>query len=141
MLVYTCFRAFSSSQLFSQPRKNARDRGHACPHGCEKSCEGTSGLHQNICFDVVFLYEHIITCLFTHVFVPFSAYFYLPPPPPPPHLIYIKGRLSRDRPGTRLVSCPDAHRTRAPLFQRPRVPGIMLSLELTNCGQWQEMIP
>ena len=65
-------------------------------------------IHENMCFDVVFLYENIRTCLFTYVFSPFSAHFYPPlhhngkgsfkglfksdgsqhssslPPPPPP---------------------------------------------------------
>ena len=33
---------------------------------------------RNMCFDVVFMYENIITCLFTRfrVFSPFSAHFY-----------------------------------------------------------------
>ena len=34
-------------------------------------------IHENMCFDVVFLYENIRTCLFTYV-SPFSAHFYPP---------------------------------------------------------------
>ena len=38
--------------------------------------------HENMCFDVVVLYENIQTCLFTYVcfpvFSPFSAHFYPP---------------------------------------------------------------
>ena len=35
-------------------------------------------IHENMCFDVVFLYENIRTCLFTYVFLYFSAHFYPP---------------------------------------------------------------
>ena len=44
-------------------------------------------IHVNMCFDVVFLYENITTCLFTHfhVFSPFSAHFY------PHYITVVKG--------------------------------------------------
>ena len=35
-------------------------------------------IHENMCFDVVFLFENIGTCSCFHVFSPFSAHFYPP---------------------------------------------------------------
>ena len=46
-----------------------------------------------MCFDVVFLYENIRTCLSTHVFRYFLHLVLTPPPPPPPLHHNGKGQL------------------------------------------------
>ena len=42
-------------------------------------------IHENMCFDVVFLYENIRTCLFTYVFLYFLLTF------TPHYIIMVKG--------------------------------------------------
>ena len=47
-------------------------------------------IHENMCFDVVYLYENIITCLFTYVFLYFL---HLVLTFTPHYIIMVKGLL------------------------------------------------
>ena len=49
-------------------------------------------IHENMCFDVVFLYENIRTCLFTYVFLYFL---HLVLTFTPHYIVMVKGLLRR----------------------------------------------